>query len=160
MAADCGVLPATGVIVKPWLSKAPMSTAPNARLAALVGGRGAGRGAGVDRRAAGQQGDRLGRAAIVAQGPQPRVGHADEVAVDPIDQPARAAGADQVVRARDGAHDVAGAGAGGVAGDDRVGQRGRAAGVLDAAAAEYPAKLAAIVEPVTVSVPLLKRPPP
>ena len=128
MAAVCGVLPATAVSVKPWLSKAPMSTAADARLAALVGGGAPAGGAGVDRRAAGQQGDRFGRTAIVAQGPQPRVAHADEVAVDPVDQPARAAGADQVKRARNGADDVAMAAVDvGIAGDDRVGQRGRAA---------------------------------
>ena len=75
--------------------------------------------------------------AVIAQGPESGVGYADEVAVDSVEQTARSAGADQVVRARDGAHDVAGAGAGDeagrIAGDDRVGQRGRAAEVRHAA---------------------------
>ena len=73
-------------------------------------------------------GHRLRRPAVVAQGAQPGVGHADQVAVDPVDQTARAAGADQVVGARDRADDVAGAAEGvRIAGDDRVGQRDRAA---------------------------------
>ena len=101
MLAVCGVLPATGVKVKPWLSKAPMSTLPNPAQAALVGRGDAGAvGAGVDGRAAGQQGHGLGRAAVIAQRGQQRVGHADEVTVDPVREPAReVAGADQVVRA-------------------------------------------------------------
>ena len=39
VAALCGVLPATGVRVNPWLSKAPMSTVPSTILGspALVG---------------------------------------------------------------------------------------------------------------------------
>ena len=82
MVAVCGVLPATGVSVKPWLWKAPMSTTPLSdveRQAALVGGdawwnrarccrrrwpgcRGAGGWSGSDRHS--------------CPGPQPRVGHA------------------------------------------------------------------------------------
>ena len=39
MAVDCGVLPAMGVRVKPWLWKAPMSGSGGVQwLAALVGG--------------------------------------------------------------------------------------------------------------------------
>ncbi len=79
------------------------------RIAALVGGDRSG-GARVvgdhtraDGRAAGEQGHGLGRAAVVAQRAQAQVGEAgqDDIAVDPIDQPPRAAGADQVVAARD-----------------------------------------------------------
>ena len=89
MVEVCGVLPGTTARVKPWLSKAPMSTPPTRPVAALVG-RGDVRAAAarVDRRAAGQEGHGLGRAAVVAQRSQQRVGHADDVAVDPVDEPA------------------------------------------------------------------------
>ena len=40
MFAVCGVLPGTIAKVKPWLSKAPMSTPPTRPSPALVGGRG------------------------------------------------------------------------------------------------------------------------
>ena len=57
----------------------------------------------ADGGAAGEQGDGLRRPAVVAQRGQAQVGEAgqDDVAVDPIDQTPRAAGADQVVAARD-----------------------------------------------------------
>ena len=109
--------------------------------AALIGGQGlAGGGidgqgvaARVDGRAAGQEGDGLGRPAVVcSQRAEARVGDADLVAVDAVDQAAGAAGADQVVRAGRGdrAGDVVGrrtdAGPVGVQRDDRVVQGGRA----------------------------------
>ena len=66
------LLPLTIVIVNPLDSKAPMSTVPLTmrRKAALVGGDAGGNQgviARVDGRAAGQQGHRLGRAAVIAQ---------------------------------------------------------------------------------------------
>ena len=72
-------------------------------LAALVGGDAGDGDARADGRAAGEQGHGLGRPAVVAQRGQAQAGEAgqDDVAVDPVDQPARAAGADQVVAARD-----------------------------------------------------------
>ena len=70
--AVCGLPPGTTVRVKPWLSKAPISTLPNRLHAALVGGWDAGAdGPAADRRAAGHQGHGLGRPAVVAQGSQP-----------------------------------------------------------------------------------------
>ncbi len=108
--------------------------------AALIGCGGPGGAAGVDRRTAGQQCDRLGRSAVVSQRGQARVGNPDQVAVVAIDQPAGAAGADQVVvagrrvhRAGDVVGRCASAGAVGVERDNRVVQDGRAA-VVDAAA--------------------------
>ena len=59
MSQVCGVLPATSVRVKPWLSKAPMSTAPTRASAPLIGGGCTGAGPGVDGRAAGQKGHGL-----------------------------------------------------------------------------------------------------
>ena len=79
----CGVLPATGVRVKPWLWKAPMSGgessgSPRWSVVTPLDGR-----AGADGRAAGQEGHGLGRAAVVAQRGQAQVGEAgqDDVAV-------------------------------------------------------------------------------
>ena len=68
----------------------------------------------------------------IAQRGQTRVGHADDVAVDPVRQTTRAAGAHQIVRAGHGAGDVASRR---LSGDDRVGQCGRAAAGVQAAAA-------------------------
>ena len=88
--------------------------------------------AGVYRGAAGQEGDRQGRAAVVGQSAQARVGDADLVAVGAVGQPGGSAGADQVVRAghRPQAADVVGRCAGacavGILGDDRVVENGRA----------------------------------
>ena len=116
--------------------------------AALVGGQGLAFGidgqgcaAGVDGRAAGQEGDGLGRAAVVGQRAEPRVGDADLVAVAAVRQAAvAAAGADQVVRAGRGdraaavEEEVVGrrawAGPVGVERDDRVVQGGRALVIL------------------------------
>src|SRR5262249_55195866 len=94
--------------------------------AALVGGAAGNEGvaAGVDGQAAGQQGHGLRRTAVVAQGGEQRVGDADDVAVDPVDQAARAARADQVVRPPDTAADV---GPKRLAGADLVIQRRRRA---------------------------------
>ena len=101
--AVCGVLPGTIAKVKPWLSKAPMSTPPNrpnprwsvAGIPDAVTAR-------VDGRAAGQQGHGLGRPAVVAQGSQDGAerqgGGAGQVGADPA---AAAVGlADQVVALR------------------------------------------------------------
>ena len=106
VAVDCGVLPATGVSVNPWLWKAPMSglgeSSGSPRWSVVIGWwcRVVGD-ARADGGAAGEQGHGLGRPAVVAQRGQEGIGHADDVAVDPIDQPPRAARADQVVAARD-----------------------------------------------------------
>ena len=161
MFAVCGVLPATSVRVKPWLSKAPMSTPPTRRDAALVGGGdAAGAGAGVDGRAAGQQGHGLGRPAVVAQRGEQRVGRADDVAGDVVAEPARAAGADQVVAPETRSSDVSRRRSTVIAGDDRVGQRGRAVVVVQAAAVAL-AELPLTVQLVSVVVPPpLSRPPP
>ena len=53
---------------------------------------------GIDRRTSGQQGHRLRRAAVVAQRGQTRIYHPDDVAVRAVDQSARAAGTDQIMR--------------------------------------------------------------
>ena len=88
----------------------------------------------VDGRAAVDELDGLGRAAIIRQRFEPRVDDADLVATDAIGQAARAAGADQVERTRRGdrAGDIAGrccaAGANGVQREDRVFHGGRARG--------------------------------
>ena len=87
-------LPEVTAMVNPLDSKAPMSTVPLTMRgsAALVGGDAGGNEgviARVDRRAAGQHGHGLGRPAVVAQGSQQRVGHADDVAVDPVADPSR-----------------------------------------------------------------------
>ena len=106
IAAVCGLSPVTMVIVKPRSWKAPMSmlapgratprwsvvgTVTPAMVALPV----------ADGGAAGQEGDGLGRArrCSAARRAEPRVGDADLVAVDAVDQAAGAAGADQVVRA-------------------------------------------------------------
>ena len=101
----------------------------------------------VDGRAAGQECDRLRRAAVVwpvrLHGRiEPRVGDADMVVVDEIHQPAGSAGADQVVRAgqarrcRHRAMSSAGAllPVPGIEGDDRVVQGDRAARDIDPSA--------------------------
>ena len=54
------------------------------------------------------RGNGLGRSAVVGERAESRVGDADLVAVDAVDQPAGAAGADQVVCAGNRAGDVAG----------------------------------------------------
>ena len=83
-------LPEVTAMVNPLDSKAPISTVPltmRVASAALVGGDAGGNEgviARVDRRAAGQLGHRLGRPAVVTQGSEHRVGHADDVAVDPV----------------------------------------------------------------------------
>ena len=66
------------------------------REAALVGGDAGDGGAGVAGRAAGEQRHGLGRPAVVAQRGQAGVGDVEQV-VAGRGQPARAAGADQVV---------------------------------------------------------------
>ena len=101
------MLPGGWVVTATWLvawtSKAPMSTVPltitrEARTT-LIGGQGQscrgidcqGDAAGVDGRAARQQGDGLGRSAIVLRvrsGRGPGSGDADLVAVDAVDQAA------------------------------------------------------------------------
>ena len=80
---------------------------PDKSGAALIGGQGlSGRGidgqgvaSGVDGGAAGQEGDGLGRPAVISQRAEPGVGDADLVAVDAVGQAAGTAGADQVVYA-------------------------------------------------------------
>ena len=83
-----------------WLtSYAPMSgAASRAKPRWSVAGAN-GRVAGVDRRAAGEQGHGLGRPAVVGQGAELQVGDGgdDDVAVDAVAQAAGAAGADQIV---------------------------------------------------------------
>ena len=75
---------------------------------------GEGDAAGIDGGAAGDQGDGLCRSAVVPQsiGVEARVGDADLVAVDAVDQAAGTAGADQIVSAGrgTGARDVVGRG--------------------------------------------------
>src|SRR5207244_3116863 len=51
----------------------------------------------IDRRAGGQQSDRLRRTAVIRQRAETGVGDTDLVAVDVVDQPAAATGADQVI---------------------------------------------------------------
>ena len=68
--------------------------------AALVDARRAGGGPRADRGAAGLQGHGLREPAVIRQRAQHRVGDADEVAVGPTGDPARAAGADQVISCR------------------------------------------------------------
>ncbi len=82
------------------------------REATLIGGDAADGDAVADGRAAGEQGHGLGRSAVVAQRSQSQAAQAgqDDVAVLPVGEPARAAGADQVMAPRDTAstNDVAG----------------------------------------------------
>ena len=107
MADDCGVLPATGREREALaLEGADVRAGRVERKAALVGGDARDRDADAQGGAAGEQGDRFGRTAIAAQGPQPRVSHAHKVAVNPIHQPTRAARSDQVIRARNLADDI------------------------------------------------------
>ena len=102
--AVCGVLPATGVRVKPWLWKAPMSTRPargNPRWS--VAGTPRGR-ATADGGAPREQSEGERRTAVVAQGRQQRVDRrragADLVAPAPVADPGHPRPvADQVVRA-------------------------------------------------------------
>ena len=91
---------------------APMSGGLSSGEAALVGGDAGDRGRRrADGRAVGLERDGLGRPAVVAERGQAGVGDVEQVVVG-RGQPARAAGADQVVRAGDeagvGAADVAG----------------------------------------------------
>ena len=91
---------------------------------ALVGSRDAGAAnSGIDRRTSRQQGHRLRRTAVVAQRGQTRTYHADDVAVRSVDQSARAAGTDQIMRPGNEAEDVAGARIIGIARDDCVGDQ-------------------------------------
>ena len=111
----------------------------------LVGRRGEGGVAGVDRRAAGEQGHGLGRPAVVPQGAELRV------AGEGPGQPATAV-LDQVVAAGDGTgSDVGDITARGAAGHDGVVQCRRAA-VVDAAAGWRVAELPDRVELVSVTI--------
>ena len=100
VAAVCDVLPAIGTSVNPWLWKAPMSGwrrirgIPRWSVVMPLTGVPA-----PMRQAAGQEGDRFRRAAVVAQRGEERVGHTHDVPVAAVHQAARAAGADQVVGA-------------------------------------------------------------
>ena len=116
----------TGVRVKPWLSKAPMSTVPSTMRAEprwSVVAPGDRRYAGVDGRAAGQQGHGLGRPAVVTQGGQHWVGSGRRwlpSGSEPTRRSCRRS-ADQVVRARE-QDEVVRCRQPIVPGDDRVGR--------------------------------------
>ena len=165
MPSICGVLPATGVRVKPWLSKAPMSgSGVSSGLAALVGGD-AGLTAmpGADGRAAGQQGHGLGRPAVVAQRGQAQVGEAGQTMLPstPLTSPPEPPVPIRLYAARDvGDRRCRWRRRIGVAGDDRVGQRGRAVPALYRPPPTCRAELPLTVQSVRLAVPELYTPPP
>ena len=98
-----GVLPATGRERETLALEGADIGWRVERLATLVGRDAADGRAGADGRAAGKQCDGLGRPAVIAQRGQAQVGEAgqDDIAAESAGDPARAAGADQVIRAGD-----------------------------------------------------------
>ena len=102
VATLCGVLPMSAARMNPWLWNAPMSGWGESKgLAALVPGDSADGRALPDGEAAGQEGHGLGGSAVVAPGEARSGANADDVAIGAARNAARAAGADQVVRAGD-----------------------------------------------------------
>src|SRR5262249_45281779 len=103
----------------------------NAKIAALVGGRGVGIVAGVDGRAAGQQGHGRGGSAVVLQGAEQRV-DVEQVAAGEAAAPG--ATADEVAALVGQRPSEVGAGRGAVAGEDDVVDGQHPGVVVDAAA--------------------------